>query len=112
MARGFLPVVRLEGETGQRPAALEGLGVLLDETEVVAVGLLEIAAPLLDPGVEEPRLAVASVELEDVAELYERALRVARLRERDRALEMLPDLLLGRLARRERERRDEDQGHE
>ncbi|WP_371039450.1 hypothetical protein [Rhodosalinus sp. FB01] len=112
VALDLVPVVHLEREAGERAPALEVLGVLLDEAQVVAVGALQVAARLLDVGHEQPRLLVAAVELEDVAQFHEGAGVVTLRVERHGVFVMLSDLLFGGLAGGQGERGQAQDGHE
>ncbi len=106
---GLLPVAGVDGELGEDLARLELVGVLLDEAQVLAVGLLQVAALDHHLSIGEPGRLVGAVVLEDVAELDERAVGVAGLQEREPGLVVALGLLGPALAARERQRGAEHQ---
>ena len=111
MARGLVPVVQLGRKPGQRPAALEVLGILLDQAQILADGGADIAAALLDLRIGQPRALVIAVELEDVAELDQRPVDLALLDQGQALLVMLLGALLGGIAGRKQPEAQQD-GHQ
>ena len=111
MARGLVPVVQFGREPGQRPAAFEVLGILLDQAQILADSGADIAAALLDLRIGQPRALVIAVELEDVAELDQRPVDLALLDQGQALLVMLLGALLGGIAGRKQPEAQQD-GHQ
>ena len=76
VADRLVPVAPLQRHQRQRLARLDGVGILLDQAQVLAVGLGDVAALHLQPGVERARLLVEPVVVEDVAQLDQGAVGV------------------------------------
>ena len=91
-------VLGLECERGQLAVAGGIARVLLDQPQVLAEGAADVALLAQELGEALPGGGVVAVEAEDVAELDRRALRVARLDERQRAAIMLLGAILGVVA--------------
>ena len=69
VALGFFPVAALDGHLGQGAPALHIIRVLLDQAQIVAVALGDVAAFAQQFRIGDARFAVAAVQIEHVAQL-------------------------------------------
>src|SRR6056297_493329 len=108
MALEFLPVISIEGHLGQRHTALEILGILLDEAQILPIGLGKVTTFAHGKGVERSSVAMERVVVEDPAQIDESQIDLALFHGRQRGLVVPLGAFLGTLAGGEGE--DENKG--
>ena len=104
----FVPLLIGKGHLAQGDAPVQIFGILFDQAQVLAVGLAQLALLAHDPGIGLARLAVRSVQVEDVAQLDQRAFHVILFEQGKRALVMALCAFLGTFAGRQRGHENED----
>ena len=110
MAAHLVPVAPVHGDQRQRAARLDVVGILLDEAQVVAIGARIVAVRDQELGIGGARVAVESVEVEDVPELELGAHRIVRRDQPQRLLVVGLGALLGALAGGEQREGEDRQG--
>ena len=73
MAFAFGPVAAVDRQFGQGHADIDGIGILFDQAQILAVSLLQLALPDQRVGIGLARQLVKTVVFEDVAKLDHRA---------------------------------------
>nr|WP_240989593.1 hypothetical protein [Salipiger mangrovisoli] len=102
VAPGFFPIPGVNRELGELPSHIDEIRILLDETKVLAIGLLGPAVFEQQSGIEPARLEMHPIVVEDVAQLEHCALGVTLLKQQKRGLEKaLPSLFTAFAARYE-----------
>ena len=103
VGRGVREIAHRQRQLRDLLAALEAVRILLDEAQVLAIRLAQLAPLAEHPGIGQPRLGMIAVEAEDVAELDERPVDLAGGEQLYPALVMRLGAFLGRVAGHERQ---------
>ena len=94
----LVPTIKKEGHLGEYNPALEIIGVLLGQAEILTISAPAVAFFKLQLGHGSTRIRMITIQVEDIAQLHHGAIYIAFRDKRNGILEMLLGPFLGRLA--------------